>query len=95
MASVMGHQTWLDDLRIPYVLQADRMGHEAGGMRGGYAHIAPEWRAELREGLQGLWEASLDRRVSLSERSVVPLLDGLLAARIRYVRSQYAPKIGH
>jgi len=31
-----GHQTWLDDLDIRYVLQSERMGHEVPGMRGDY-----------------------------------------------------------
>jgi hypothetical protein len=67
-------------------------------MRGIYAHITPAMRAELVDGLQQLWEASLRERALLSGRSAVPLLDGLLAtqktARGR-VRSQIAPKIGH
>ena len=29
-----GHQTWLDDLGVRYVLQSERMGHEVPGMRG-------------------------------------------------------------
>jgi integrase len=74
------HQTLLDDLNIRYVLQADRMGHEVPGMRGVYKHIAPEWRADLMNGLQRVWEESLDQRALYSPRSAVPLLDGLLAA---------------
>ncbi len=74
-----GHQTWLDDLGVRYVLQSERMGHEVPGMRGVYSHITPRMRAELRDGLQGLWEASLHERALLSERSAIPVLDGLLA----------------
>ena len=29
-----GHQTWLDEIGIRYVLQSERMGHEVPGMRG-------------------------------------------------------------
>lgn len=68
----------LDDLNIRYVLQAERMGHEVPGMRGVYKHIAPEWRADLVDGLQRTWEESLAERAKISLRSAVPLLDGLL-----------------
>ena len=54
-----GHQTWLDDLGIRYVLQAQRMGHEVPGMRGIYSHVTPGMRKELTHGLQEIWEASL------------------------------------
>jgi integrase len=76
-----GHQTWLDDLGIRYVLQSERMGHEVPGMRGVYAHITPRMRAELRDGLQQLWEVSLHERARLAGRSAVSVLDDLLAAR--------------
>jgi integrase len=75
-----GHQTWLDELGVRYVLQSERMGHEVPGMRGVYTHITPRMRAELRDGLQELWEASLDERVRLAERSAVGILDDLLRA---------------
>ena len=75
-----GHQTWLDDLGVRYVLQSERMGHEVPGMRGVYSHITPRMRAELRDGLQGLWEASLQKRALLSRRSTVSILDSVLAA---------------
>jgi hypothetical protein len=93
-----GHQTWLDDLGIRYVLQSERMGHEVPGMRGVYAHITPHMRAELRDSLQEVWQASLDQRARLSERSAVAVLDGILASRTgaaSKIRSQLAPKIGH
>jgi hypothetical protein len=69
-----GHQTWLDGLGIPYVLQSERMGHIVPGMRGVYAHITSEMRAHLRVGLQEVWTTALDERLRLSGRSVVPLL---------------------
>jgi integrase len=75
-----GHQTWLDDLGIRYVLQSERMGHEVPGMRGVYSHITSGMRAELREGLQQLWETSLIQRVQLAKRSSVGTLDELLSA---------------
>jgi hypothetical protein len=49
-----GHQTWLDDLKIRYILQSERMGHEVEGMRGMYRQITPRMRAELTVGLQEL-----------------------------------------
>lgn len=93
-----GHQTWLDELGIRYVLQSERMGHEVPGMRGVYAHITPQMRAELRDSLQELWEASLHERAQSAERSAVAVLDGLLTGRKRStakIRSHLAPKIGH
>jgi integrase len=76
-----GHQTWLDDLGIRYVLQSERMGHEVPGMRGVYSHITPRMRAELRESLQQLWETSLQERARFAGRSSVAVLDGLLFHR--------------
>lgn len=74
-----GHQVRLDDLNVRYALQAERMGHEVPGMRGVYTHIADEWRADLRSGLQRIWEETLEARARLSPHSAVPLLDDLLA----------------
>ena len=74
-----GHQTWLDDLGIRYVLQSERMGHEVPGMRGVYSHVTSRMRADLTDGLRDLWETSLRERVRLAERSAVAVLDVLLA----------------
>lgn len=78
-----GHQTWLDDLGVRYVLQSERMGHEVPGMRGVYSHITPRMRAQLRDGLQELWEASLYERTHLADRSAVTVLDRLLTGAER------------
>jgi integrase len=74
-----GHQTWLDDLGIRYVLRAERMGHEVPGMRGVYSHVTPGMRKELTNGLQEIWKASLKDRARLASRSAVPVPDELLA----------------
>ncbi len=93
-----GHQTWLDDMGVRYVLQSERMGHEVPGMRGVYSHITPAMRAGLRAGLQKLWGRSLHERSRLNTRSAVAMLDGLLG---RYrdsqskIGSRIAPRIGH
>jgi hypothetical protein len=81
----------LDDLNVRYVLQAERMGHEVPECAGS----ASTSRPNLTEGLQRIWEASLDARVRLSERSAVPLVDGLLASRRKPLAGGSAPKIGH
>jgi hypothetical protein len=57
------------------------MGHEVPGMRGVYSHITVSMRAELRNGLQELWEASLHERALLATHSAVAVLDGILAGR--------------
>ncbi len=74
-----GHETWMDEAAIPYVLQSDRMGHEVPGMRGVYSHISATMRAALVTALETMWEASLGARAALSPRSAVKVLDDLLA----------------
>ncbi len=93
-----GHQTWMDDMGVRYVLQSERMGHEVPGMRGVYSHITPAMRAGLRAGLQELWERSLHERSRLAQRSPVAVLDGLLALYRdpqSKIGSRIAPRIGH
>jgi hypothetical protein len=93
-----GHQTWMEEAGISDLLRSERMGHEVPGMRGVYAHVSPAMRAELRAALQQRWEESLRDRARLSPRSIVPMLDGLLAAYCEptaKIRSQLAPRIGH
>jgi hypothetical protein len=72
------HQTWLEDGGIHYFLISERMGHLVGGMRGVYGHVTPEMRTAAKDLLQHLWEGSLERRLTLSSGSVVPVLDRLL-----------------
>jgi hypothetical protein len=48
-------------------------------LHGVYGHITPAMRAELRTGLQELWERPLHERSRLAARSAVTVLDGLLA----------------
>lgn len=55
------------------------MGHEVPGMRGVYGHVTPAMRDDRKAALQQRWEASLRDRARLSLRSIVPVLDGLLA----------------
>ncbi|HYZ53247.1 MAG TPA: hypothetical protein VE733_07035 [Streptosporangiaceae bacterium] len=76
-----GHQTWMDEAGIPYVLQSERMGHEVPGMRGVYGHVSPAMRDALTAALQECWETSLRDRARLSPRSHVPLVDVLLAGQ--------------
>jgi hypothetical protein len=55
-------------------------------------------RADLATMLQESWEASLRERARLSSRSIVPVLDALLAAHREppaKIGSHLAPKIGH
>ena len=93
-----GHQTWMDEDRIADVLKSERMGHEVPGMRGVYSHVSGAMRAELTVALQERWAASLRDRARLAPRSIVPVLDTLLAAQPPppgKIRSQIAPEIGH
>ena len=93
-----GHQTWMDEAGIPYVLQSERMGHEVPGMRGVYGHVSPAMRDALTAALQECWETLLRDRARLSPRSHVPLVDVLLAGQrsaAAKIGSHSAPRIGH
>lgn len=74
-----GHQTWLEQAGIPYVLISERMGHEVPGMRGTYSHVSPGMRADLTACLQQLWEDSISDRSRLAPHSPVAVVDSLLA----------------
>src|SRR6266536_1325510 len=92
-----GHQTWMDEDRITDVLKSERMGHEIPGMRGVYSHVSDVMRDELKAALQERWAASLRDRAGLAPRSIVPVLDALLAEQggsPNKIGSQIAPKIG-
>jgi hypothetical protein len=69
----------MEEAGISDLLRSERMGHEVPGMRGVYGHVSPAMRAELKAALQERWLASLRKRARLSPRSVVPVLDALLA----------------
>jgi hypothetical protein len=93
-----GHQTWMDEARIPDVLKSERMGHEVPGMRGVYGHVSPSMRADLTAALQERWESAHRERARLSPRSIVPVLDACLSGARRHapkIGSQVAPGIGH
>ena len=93
-----GHQTWMEEAGTSDVLRAERMGHEIPGMRGVYAHVSPAMRTDLTTELQHRWQTSLRDRARLSPRSIVPVLDALLAAQrepATKIGSHLAPKIGH
>ena len=64
----------MDEAGVPDVLQSERMGHEVPGMRGVYAHLSDQMRADLKTALQERWEASLRERAQLVPRSIVPAL---------------------
>jgi hypothetical protein len=67
-------------------------------MRGIYGHVTPAMRAGLKAMLQERWEASLRERAQLCARSIVPVLDALLAAHREpstKIGPHFAPKIGH
>ena len=88
----------MDEDRIADVLKSERMGHEVPGMRGVYSHVSDAMRAELQAALQERWAAALRERAQLSPRSIVPVVDALLAEQggaPNKVGSQIAPKIGH
>jgi hypothetical protein len=88
----------MEEAGVSDVLRSERMGHEVPGMRGVYAHVSPAMRADLKAALQQRWEASLAERARHFPRSIVAVLDGLLAARrepTTKIGSHLAPRIGH
>jgi integrase len=50
------HKTWLIEDGIPEIVQARRLGHRLGGVRGIYSHVTPAMRQRLVEALQHRWE---------------------------------------
>lgn len=74
-----GHKTWLAELGVPEILQADRMGHVVPGMRGVYTHISDGMVADMLAGLTRLWEESLAARAAIYPWSPVAVLNELLA----------------
>jgi integrase len=74
------HKTLMEELRTPPKLMDERMGHEDGSVQARYTHITPDMRSRLTDGLTGQWQAALDARRALHERSPVGALDGLLTS---------------
>lgn len=64
---------------MPYLLVSERMGHDVPGMRGVYGHPTAAMRSALNEVLEACWATSLQERARLGARSLVPVLDALLA----------------
>jgi len=88
----------MEEAGISDLLRSERMGHEVPGMRGIYAHVTPAMREDLKKALQDRWQQSLRQRAALSPRSIVPVLDALLASDLEpttKIGSHFAPRIGH
>jgi integrase len=79
------HKTLMDGLGTPAKLADERMGHEDGSVQARYSHVTAAMRAQLLDGLTGLWHAALDARRALSPGSPVATLDRLLRERAREV----------
>jgi integrase len=73
-----GHRVWMDEDKIPLVLQADRLGHDEPGMRGVYGHVSHAMRDEIKAALEARWRQSLYERSLYAPESAVPLLNRLL-----------------
>jgi hypothetical protein len=71
----------MEELGTPGKLQDERMGHEDGSVQGRYTHVTLSMRAQLLDGLTGLWTTALDARRAISTGSPVAVLDRLLTAR--------------
>lgn len=74
------HKTLMEELGVPPKLMDERMGHEDGSVQARYSHVTPVMRARLMDDLTSIWETALAQRRTLSARSPVRALDGLLTA---------------
>jgi len=74
-----GHNTHMEEDRIPRILQRERMGHREPGMGGRYTHVSDAMRAELIDALQRRWLRTLAARREICPTSPVPLLHKLLS----------------
>jgi len=70
------HKTWLIEDGIPEVVQAKRLGHRLGGVRGIYSHVTPAMRQPLVAVLEASWntvrgQATLDigRRAAAADEA--------------------------
>lgn len=79
------HKTLMDGLGTPGKLADERMGHEDGSVQARYSHVTAAMRAQLLDGLTGLWHAAIDARRALAPGSPVAVLDRLLSERRREV----------
>lgn len=73
-----GHNTWMEEDRMPRIIQRERMGHRERGMGGIYTHVSDAMRADLVEALEARWAGALGARREICPTSPVPLLQGLL-----------------
>src|SRR6201996_1410969 len=84
--------------RRSLALKTERIGHEMPGLHGVYGHMSAAMRADLCTALQERWEAPLGERARLNPRSIIPVLDRLLAAQRAAgtkIGSHLAPRVGH
>jgi integrase len=86
------HATWLEEARLPKVIQMDRRGHALQGMDRVYTHVTTEMREQLCAVLEDLWQTAIDDRRALSPRSNVALLDSILIEREGQKEEDLAPQ---
>ncbi|MEV0619531.1 hypothetical protein AB0I81_39875 [Nonomuraea sp. NPDC050404] len=75
-----GRQTSMDNGRIAMALKLLIMGHTDATISARYGHVTPEMTAELLALDTRLWRESLRRRLEMSPRSSVVILDAALQA---------------
>jgi integrase len=64
------HKTWLIEDGIPEIVQARRLGHRLGGVRGIYSHVTPAMQHHLTQALQQRWETLRPTRPAASHNHV-------------------------
>lgn len=83
------YRTWMEDNRVHNVLAEKQMRHELGGINV-YRHVTDGMRDELRALAAEAWREALGRRLEMSPRSPVRVLDGLLRRHSDGVRTRTA-----
>lgn len=73
-----GLNTWMEEDRIPRIMQRERMGHQEPGMGGRYTHVSSTMRVELVGALEERWVGALEDRREICPTSPVPVLQALL-----------------
>ncbi|MCX4093618.1 LacI family DNA-binding transcriptional regulator [Nocardia sp. alder85J] len=80
------HRTLMEELGTPQKLINARIGHEDSSVQSRYTHVTKTMVDKLMDDLTRVWTDALDRRLAMSHRSPVAVLNGLLLERAERLR---------
>ncbi|HEY2090138.1 MAG TPA: LacI family DNA-binding transcriptional regulator [Mycobacterium sp.] len=84
-------KTWMEEVGTPEILSESVLRHRIPGISGAYRHVSPEMLARLSAAQTEAWEAALDARLEMSERSPVAVLDEMLRQRLEARKPRLVP----